>query len=158
MNEMHSLINPDVILMNYRMQTLLQRSVRVGTMLDITKDQYERQMMTWQGTKIVVPKLKSAARIERNVTDTTNWVLPYEDVNGNRTPTASAGSQYASIFFLRCNSTDGFTGFTVNGMQQRGPEKLPLPAEQIAYAMQYGVGFGTLGIRCIGGIKGIKIG
>jgi hypothetical protein len=157
-SEMISLINPDFIAMNYRMRTLLMRSQRVGNMLKTTADTYNRKLADWDGIRVITPQLKSSARQARNVADTSNWILPYEDVNALATPTAGAGSQYGSIYFVRTNPVDGFTGFTVSGMKQRGPEKLPLPDEAIGYAMRMGIGFGTLGIRCIGAIKGIKIG
>lgn len=157
-NETRDLVGADFMIMNYRTKTLIQRQQRQGGLLKTTADQYNRQLGDWDGTKIIIPKLKSGARTERNTTDTTQWIMPYEDATGATTPTAAPGSQYASIFFVKSNQEDGFTGFTVNGVQERGPEKLPLPDNALGYSQEMGYGWGTLGFRCIAQLYGLKIG
>lgn len=160
-NETASLIGgADIMVMNYRMATLLTRAMRQGGMFQTTRDSYNRNITTWGpgGPRVIIVDLKTVSRTLRNSTDTSNWVLPYETTAGVAAPGAAVGSRFGSIYFIRTSATDGFTGLTVSGMQQRGPEKLPLPDEAVSYAMAYGYGFATMGVRCLARIKNIKIG
>ena len=155
--ELQQLTSANVLLMNFRMRTIFARSFRLGGLLKTTEDQIGRTWDTLFGMRVVVPEIKAATRTLRNTTDTTNWVLPYEDVNGNTSPKASAGSRYASMMMLNAGE-DAFCGLTNSGMVVEGPVKLLPPTRAFAYQMEYGLGFMQNGFRDIGMLYGIKIG
>jgi hypothetical protein len=152
-------LKPNIIISNWMLGARVMQSLRqAGGMLSVQKDQYERTLGEWNGIRWIFPSFKHSVRTVWNFADTSDWILPYEDINGVPNPTLTPTNRYGSIFFMRANSTDGFTGFNVTGMKPRGPEKLAMPDEGVGYGMRYGHGWGTLGIRCIGGIYGIKYG
>jgi hypothetical protein len=144
-------------MMNFRLRTLFTRSFRLGGLLETTQDQIGRTWPMLFGMRVVVPELKASTRILRNTTNTTNWVLPYEDTLGNLTPSAGAGSQFASAMMFNA-AEDAFCGLTNSGMIVEGPVKLLPPARAFTYQMEYGLGFMQNGFRDIGMLHGLKIG
>jgi len=151
-------MKPDIIMSNFLLGARVQAQLKLGAFLRVDRDAYGRTLGDWNGTRWIFPSTNQSVRQQWTFGDTTNWIMGYEDVNGNRTNTATATNRYGSILFMRCNTTDGFCGFNVTGMKPRGPEKLQLPDEGVGYGMRYGHGWGTLGLRCIGGVYGIKFG
>lgn len=156
-SELQELTDANVIAMNFRMKTLFTKSLRLGGLLKTTEDQYGRKFDTLFGMRIVVPKLATAARNERNLADTTNWILPWEDANGNTTPTASAGSRYGSAFLMK-TATDAVSGITNSGLFMEGPIKLLPPNRAFAYQMEFGLGFMTIGFKPCAQLYGFKLG
>jgi hypothetical protein len=155
--ELQQLTSANVLMMNFRLRTLFTRSFRLGGLLETTQDQIGRTWPMLFGMRVVVPELKAATRILRNTTNTTNWVLPYEDTLGNLTPSAGAGSQFASAMMFNA-AEDAFCGLTNSGMIVEGPVKLLPPARAFTYQMEYGLGFMQNGFRDIGMLHGLKIG
>jgi hypothetical protein len=160
MNQYIMALKPTIIASNFLLVSRAMQALRssAAPLLSVTQDNYGRTMANWAGTRWITPSLKHSVRQAWNFTNTADWVFPYEDVNGNYTPAATASNRYGTIWFLRSSSTDGFTGFSVTGMKPRGPEKLQLPYEGVGYAMRYGHGWGTLSTHCIGAMYGVKYG
>lgn len=157
LDEMQRNTMANTCFMSPRMYTVWARSMRLGNFLKTTEDQLGRKWTEILGMRVIVTKIKTATRRIFNTADTTNWIQPWEDVNGNPTPTAGAGSQFNTIFTARVGS--GYLeGLTAQGIQQEGPVKLLPPNEGSAYQTSFGYGFFVNTPHDIAGLHGIKLG
>jgi len=159
MNLYIATLKPNVIASNFLLVSRAMQLLRTTPgLLTITKDNYGRTLADWAGVRWIMPGLKHSVRQVWNFANTSDWVFPYETNVGVYNPTLTQGNRFGTIWFLRCNTTDGLTGFSVTGMKPRGPEKLNLPDEGVGYGMRYGHGWGTLSTHCIGAMFGVKYG
>jgi len=156
MDRMINLLNPDVVFVNYEFFASLMTFLAATRLLNSATDEYEREIDSYRGVKFIDPGFKTATRTALNYADTSNWILGWEDVNGNATPTAAAGSRYTSMYFAKIGQKN-FHGIQPFEFDVIGPSPLDNPLKE-RITLHWGFGFMQEGYRDLGRLYGILIG
>lgn len=149
-------LNPTHCFLNWYYIGSIGSAIRASKYYDQNRDMYERVVDTFMGVELIDPGYKTSVLNSRDLTDTSTWILGWENSSGVvQTSDPGAGSRYGSQFFAKIGSKN-YHGIQPHSFRTEGPITLP-NLTQVRFKIEWGYGFASEGFRDVAELYSAKL-